>query len=181
MCESDKGCKGIERPACIIIFVSAIILVNVINLKSSLAWSNPDLSGYVQTAPGKCGPAAMRVILAFYDIETTEDEVAKIAGTDLSGTTLYGLQQAARAYGLDAVGERWNWARLLNEEHPVIAYVGNNHYVVVFGIEDGYVNLFDPATGQVQERKEVFESKWRGEVLVFINNTFEGKRGFDHE
>jgi hypothetical protein len=192
--ESDKGCKGIERPvlkdrerrshllkACIIIFGSAIILVNVINLKLSLAWSNPDLSGYLQTAPWKCGPAAMRVVLAFYDIETTEDEVAKIAGTDLSGTTLYGLQQAARAYGLDAIGERWNWTRLLNEEHPVIAYVDNNHYVVVLGIEDGYVNLLDPATGQVQNRKEVFESKWNGEVLSIINKTMEKERGFDHE
>ena len=104
--------------------------------------------------------------MAFYDVETGEDEVARLADTDLSGTTLYGLYKAARAYGLEARGERWNWAKLAQEEYPPIAYVGNNHYVVVLGIKDGYIDFFDPAIGQIRQRKEVFESEWSGEVLA---------------
>lgn len=150
---------------CISCFVTAIIHLSVINLNLSMAWDVPDLSGYMQTAPWACGPAALRVILAVHGIETTEEEVARLAAMDPSGTTLYGLQQAAKVYGLDAKGERWNWARLLQEQFPAIAYVDKNHYVVVLGINEGYITLFDPAIGQIRQRKEVFAARWAGEML----------------
>lgn len=167
--------KHLLGKVCISCFTAVIIHLSVINPELSLARDTPDLSGYLQTAQWTCGPAALRVILSFYDAETTEDKVAILADTDLSGTTLYGLYKAARAYGLEARGERWNWARLAQEEYPVIAYVGNNHYVVVLGIKDGHIDFFDPAIGQIRQRKEVFELEWRGEVLAIHGDTSSSK------
>lgn len=153
------------RKACISCFTAVVVGLCVINLKLSLALDTPDLSGYLQAAPWACGPAALRVILAVHGIETKEEEVARLAGTDSSGTTLYDLQQAAKVYGLDAKGERWSWARLSQEQSPTIAYVDKKHYVVVLGIKDGFITLFDPAIGQIRQRKEVFEARWTGEIL----------------
>ena len=43
-------------------------------------------------------------VLGNFGINTTEEELANLAGTDESGTTMYGLAEAAKAKGLNAIG-----------------------------------------------------------------------------
>ena len=59
---------------------------------------------HFQSAPNICGPAALLSICEFYGIETTEQQIATLAGTTPTGTSLYGLARAADSLGLKANG-----------------------------------------------------------------------------
>ncbi|MEN4006038.1 MAG: cysteine peptidase family C39 domain-containing protein [Methanobacterium sp.] len=44
-----------------------------------------------------CGPAALATVLQNIGIGVTEQELKVLAGTDTSGTSMYGLVRAAKA------------------------------------------------------------------------------------
>ncbi len=125
------------------------------------------LSNYRQTKPYTCGPAALRVALSYWRFDISEDELARRAGTDETGTTMLGLAQAARQLGFNAQGERWNWERLVIQKTPVIAYIGRDHFVVMESADDHTAIYFDPASGKrsVQD-KNSFQTFWQGEILL---------------
>ncbi|MBM4240079.1 MAG: hypothetical protein FJ150_00100 [Euryarchaeota archaeon] len=50
-----------------------------------------------------CGLAALATVLNNMRIKATEQELMNLAGTDENGTTMYGLAEAAKAEGLNAV------------------------------------------------------------------------------
>ncbi len=51
----------------------------------------------MQTTNYTCGPAALATVLNNMEINATEQELMNFAGTDESGTTMYGLAEAAEA------------------------------------------------------------------------------------
>lgn len=122
---------------------------------------------YQQTKPYTCGPAALRAALSYWRFAISEDELARRAGTNETGTTMLGLAQAARQLGFNAQGERWNWERLVLQDTPVIAYVGHDHFVVMEKADDSAATYLDPASGLLTTLpKELFQTLWKGEVLV---------------
>ena len=47
-----------------------------------------------------CGPACLGMILSFFDKSSTITELRSQTGTDISGTSFYGLKKAAEKNGL---------------------------------------------------------------------------------
>ncbi|MBI5379282.1 MAG: hypothetical protein HZA23_03910 [Nitrospirae bacterium] len=135
-------------------------------------WRDPDVATvdvsetFKQATSYTCGPAALRMALYYLGIVLSEEEVARLAGTDPMGTTLYGLAQALKAGGLDAQGERWNLPRLMQIRNPVIAFVGRDHFVLIEGVRGEEIYMFDPVIGRIKVRKHVFNRYWNGHVLV---------------
>ncbi len=68
--------------------------------------SESDSEVVMQTTSYNCGPAALATVLQGMGIGCTEYELAQIAGTDETGTTMYGLMRAAMEKGLNARGMR---------------------------------------------------------------------------
>ncbi len=133
-----------------------------------------DYAQFLQKTPWTCGPAALRFILSHYNINITESELAKLSGTKKGvGTTLLNLKQSAESLGVKTKGQHWNWARLLQEKNPVLAYISNSHYVVVLAIDTQTVIFFDPGSGKSTHSKEKFLSIWGGIVLAFPPKTLE--------
>ncbi len=127
-----------------------------------------DYSHFLQTTSWTCGPAALRFILSHYNIEITEDKLAKLSGTTMNvGTTLLGLKQSAESLGVKAKGQRWNWARLMQEKNPVLAYISDSHYVVILASDAKTVTFFDPGSGKATHSREDFSAIWDGIVLAF--------------
>jgi len=60
----------------------------------------------MQSTDYSCGPAALATVLQNMGFNVTESELKVLAGTDVSGTTMHGMAQAAKAKGLSAVGMR---------------------------------------------------------------------------
>jgi len=129
---------------------------------------NSDYSRFLQTTSWTCGPAALRFVLARYGVEITETRLARLSGTQIDvGTTLLGLKQSAELLGMKVKGQRWNWARLIQEKTPVIAYISDSHYVVILESDTKTVTFFDPGLGKSTQSRADFSEIWSGIVLAF--------------
>jgi len=126
-----------------------------------------------------CGPASLKIVLAFFGIEKAESEVAEICGVDPDlGVDDKSLVRTAEHYGLTA--EIKNEASFEDIEGwlkrgvpPIVDWftkgrsdysdgdVADGHYSVVCGIDDEYIYLQDPEIGKIRKiEKEDFELVW---------------------
>jgi hypothetical protein len=119
-----------------------------------------------------CGPAALAAICRHYGLPATEAEIAHLAGTTSAGTSMLGLQSAARAKGLAAEGMRMTLASLPNAPRPCLLFFRPGHFAVLTGVgrlPNGHGELFylaDPSLGQRTMTADRLGALWHGEVLV---------------
>ena len=117
-------------------------------------------------APGQqvCGPVALRKLLAARGVEAGVDELAQLAGTDASGTSMAGLIKAADAKGVKLAGVQVT--RGSEMDPPFIAYVHGNHFVFVGDKGDkGY--LVEDVDGSTNWQDDaVLRFGWDGKALV---------------
>lgn len=126
-----------------------------------------------------CGPASLKIVLEYYGVEKTEQELAKLCGVknDL-GINDQGLKNAAEQFGFtvevknestfDDI-EQW-----LDKNVPVIVNwftrgrtdysdsdVADGHYSVVSGLDDDFISLQDPEIGSMRKlAREDFMAVW---------------------
>ena len=129
-----------------------------------------DTTGIVmQSTDFNCGPAALATVLNNMGINTTEQELATLAGTDESGTTMYGLAEAAKAKGLNAVGMKLSIEELKKNNIVYVTIDGGPHYSVLKEVTDTGVLLADPSLGNIEMSKEEFAGVYSGNVLVITD------------
>lgn len=120
----------------------------------------------MQSTSYNCGPAALATVLQKMGIKCNEDELAQMAGTDDTGTTMYGLMKAATKKGLNACGMRIH-AENLDSDHIVFLNIDNKfHYSVIDQINEHTVILSDPALGKIELTKNYFFKIYSGNALV---------------
>jgi len=132
----------------------------------------PDLNttGIVmQTTNYTCGPAALATVLNNMGINATEQELANLAGTDENGTTMYGLAEAAKTKGLNAVGMKLSVDDLKPNNIVFITVDGGPHYSVVREVTENSVLLADPSLGNIEISKEKFSEVYSGNALVITD------------
>ena len=158
------GREFIREPLCVYISrirrgCARLILIGMLSL--SLACQNNSEKPYAklappqtrkirvhfQTSPNTCGPAALLSICEFYGIKTTEQEIATLAGTTPTGTSLHGLARAADSLGLKATGMELSLEELKGAKTPLIAHLNGGHFVVVVSVHKGQLTVIDPAKG----------------------------------
>jgi len=132
----------------------------------------PDLNttGIVmQTTNYTCGPAALATVLNNMGINATEQELANLAGTDENGTTMYGLSEAVKAKGLNAIGMKLSIDDLKPKNIVFITANGEPHYSVVREVTNESVKLADPSLGNIEMSKEKFAEVYSGNALVITD------------
>ena len=119
-----------------------------------------------------CGAASLKIVLDYYGVDKSEEELAKLAGTTKSlGTNAKGLTRVAKQLGLNvsvkdnssfADIEKW----LAKGVPPIVDWftrgrqdysdsdVADGHYSVVCGIDSKYIYLQDPEIGGVRKIKK---------------------------
>ncbi|MBC7118048.1 MAG: C39 family peptidase, partial [Methanobacteriaceae archaeon] len=132
-----------------------------------------DAEGVVlQTRNYTCGPAALATLLRKLGINTTENELAALAGTTEEGTTMQGLLEAAKAKGVNMTGMKLNITEL---HENMIAYTmsdGVGHYTLIREVNNETVKLADPTMGNIEMSLEGFQEIYTGYTLI-INNTID--------
>ncbi len=113
-----------------------------------------------------CGPAALAAVCRHFGIAATEDEIARLAETDAQGTSMLGLQAAARAKGLAAEGIRVTPGGLSRTPLPCLLFFHPGHFAVLTGVRGGLFYLADPSLGQRTVTREQLVSLWHGEALL---------------
>jgi ABC-type bacteriocin/lantibiotic exporter with double-glycine peptidase domain len=109
----------------------------------------------VQTSNMDCGPAALKALLEGFGIRVNYGRLREACQTDVDGTSIDTLEEAARQLGLEAEQIMLPADHVLLEEAralPAIVVVvlpnGVTHFVIVWRRHGPFVQLMDPATGR---------------------------------
>ena len=123
----------------------------------------------------ECGAACLAMILAYYDKWIPLSRVRRDCGVSRDGSNALNVMKAARNYGLNATGYRYEPDYLRdNGTFPCIAHWGFNHFVVVNGFKNGKVSLNDPSKGTILVSMEEFDENFTGLCILFSpSETFE--------
>lgn len=119
-----------------------------------------------------CGVACLAMILKHYKTEIPLHKLRELSGTDLNGTSAFGLQQTLERLNfacpvIKANNELWQEKDL---PLPLIAHilVDNSymHYVVVYDVKNTELFIADPGRGKIKKTVAEFSKEWTGIVLV---------------
>lgn len=137
------------------------------------------LTPFKQTDSSRCGPASIKMILDYYGIDASEDEICEKCGHSFElGCTDFQMKSALESYGLNV--EIKNNAKLSDLELyeylriPVIVDwfspgyqkpdpdgMPNGHSSVLIGVDNEYVHLMDPEMGGPRKiEKNEFMRVW---------------------
>lgn len=116
----------------------------------------------------ECGAASLAMVLAYYNKWVPLEQVRRDCGVSRDGSNGKNILLAARSYGLEAKGYRFEPDYLKENGHfPCIAHWDFNHFVVVDGFKKGRVYLNDPAKGTITVSEDEFDEKFTGLCMLF--------------
>ena len=116
----------------------------------------------------ECGAAALAMILAYFELWSPLEELRQKCGVSRDGSKASNVLKAARAYGLDAKGYKYeSLEKLYEQDLPAILFWNFNHFVVLDGFKNGQVFLNDPAQGPRVITLQELDGSYSGVVLVF--------------
>ena len=151
---------------------------------------------YLNVAPfqetlnaGVCGPASIKIVLAYFGVEKPEQELVAITNTDKDlGTTAEDMARAAEALGFTAEIkdncdfsdiDTWlghnvpvivDWFTRGRDDYPEDIASADGHYSVVCGLDDIHIYLQDPEIGGIRKiKRDIFERVWfdfKGETIT---------------
>jgi len=116
----------------------------------------------------ECGAACLAMVFAYYGKWVPLEQVRSDCGVSRDGSNARNVLKAARNYGLEASGYRYEPEDLKKEGHfPCIVHWEFNHFIVVNGIKGNKVYVNDPARGSVTMTMEQFDGGFTGVCLMF--------------
>ncbi len=129
-----------------------------------------------------CGPACLATISRQYGLKMPISKIRETAGTDLEGSTVYGIVQAAEKLGFSTKAVKVDKKEEIfdNLPTPMIAHVIINdallHFVVVHKITKNYILVADPGRGMMKYKPEEFFKIW-DDVLILFTLTAKFEKG----
>ena len=129
-----------------------------------------------------CGPACIATIAKQYGLKMPVSKIREAAGTDLEGTSVYGVVQAAEKLGFSTKAARVETKDEIYENLPTpfIAHVIMDevllHFVVVHKVTKKYILVADPGRGMIKYKPDEFFKIW-DDILVFLTPTAKFEKG----
>lgn len=116
----------------------------------------------------ECGAACLTMVLAYYGKWIPLEQVRSDCGVSRDGSNAKNVLIAARNYGLNASGYRYEPEMLRdNGSFPCIIHWNFNHFVVLCGFKGDKAVLNDPARGTVAVSMQEFDTSFTGICLLF--------------
>lgn len=115
----------------------------------------------------ECGAASLTMILAYYGKWIPLEQVRQDCGVSRDGASALNVMRAARQYGLEAKGYRYELEAIKNaSQFPCIIHWNFNHFVVLCGFKNGKAIINDPARGTVKVSMEEFDHSFTGVCIM---------------
>jgi NHLM bacteriocin system ABC transporter peptidase/ATP-binding protein len=115
----------------------------------------------------ECGAASLGMILGYYGRHVPLEELRVACGVTRDGSSAGSLLRAARSYGLESHGYKFEVDDLRDVAPPFIVFWQFYHFVVVDAFTKNGVLINDPAGGRRLCDWEEFDSSYTGLCLAF--------------
>ena len=116
----------------------------------------------------ECGAACLTMVMAYYGKWIPLEQVREDCGVSRDGSKAGNIARAARSYGFNATGYRFEPQQLKEKAtFPCIIHWEFNHFVVLCGFKRGKVYINDPARGDIIITEQEFDEGFTG-VTVLI-------------
>jgi len=116
----------------------------------------------------ECGAACLAMVLAYYGRWIPLEHARADCGISRDGSTAANVLKAARRYGLDAKGYRFEPEDLRREgKFPCIIHWNFNHFVVLNGFRGQSAIINDPGRGLIKVPMNVFDKSFTGVCMMF--------------
>lgn len=115
----------------------------------------------------ECGAACLAMVMAYYEKWVPLEQVRVDCGVSRDGSNAKNVLIAARSYGFEANGYRFDPEDFKkNGQFPCIIHWNFNHFVVLNGFKKGKAILNDPARGTYSVSMEEFDKAFTGICLT---------------
>ncbi len=115
----------------------------------------------------ECGAACLSMVMAYYGKWISLEQAREDCGVSRDGSKAGNIARAARVYGFEAQGYRFEPEELVKcGTFPCVIHWEFNHFVVLCGFRGNKVYINDPARGYVVLTMKEFDEKFTGVCVV---------------
>ena len=118
------------------------------------------LPHYTQHDVMDCGPTCLRMVAAFYGKHYSLEGLREKSFITREGVSMLGISEAAEKIGFRSICVQVGYEKLQEAPLPCIIHWNQQHFVVVYKLNDRYVWVADPGAGKLKYTKEEFCNCW---------------------
>lgn len=115
---------------------------------------------YPQHDAMDCGPTCLRMVAAFYGKRYSLEGLREKSFITREGVSMLGISEAAEKIGFRSICVQVGYEKLQEAPLPCIIHWNQQHFVVVYKLNDKHVWVADPGAGKLKYTGEEFCNCW---------------------
>ena len=115
---------------------------------------------YPQHDAMDCDPTCLRMVAAFYGKRYSLEGLREKSFITREGVSMLGISEAAEKIGFRSICVQVSYEKLQEAPLPCIIHWNQQHFVVVYKLNDKHVWVADPGAGKLKYTKEEFCNCW---------------------
>ena len=115
---------------------------------------------YIQHDAMDCGPTCLRMVAAYYGKRYSLEGLREKSFIPREGVSMLGISEAAEKIGFRSICVQVGYEKLQEAPLPCIIHWNQQHFVVVYKLNDKHVWVADPGAGKLKYTKEEFCNCW---------------------